>query len=1074
MKKLLLSSLCFLICSIQIFAQSRTVTGKVTDKDDGSAIPGVSVKVLGTSIGVTTGADGKYSVTVPSSAKSLTFSFIGYTPITMPIVGLVVNAQMVVSTKQLSEVVVTALGISRQQKSLGYSVAQVKPADLVQQSEPDMLKSLDGTIAGVNISNTQGTPGAATLITIRGNSSFYGDSQPLIIVDGLPYSNDQVITTSQTANAGAYGSGINDLDQNDIASFTVLKGASAAALYGSRASNGVIIITTKSGSPSRNKKGMEVKFNSSVSIEKISNLPTLQNDYGTGSENQYAAANGSWGPAFTATPSAANGLTSVNGVTSIPVFPAYKAAYPNLFPSNGLMPYQAFPDNVASLFKTGVVYENSIQINGGDEKGAMALTASQTNHSGYVPNSGIQKSSVGIGGTSTLDNGLKITGNLSYSRSVQTGGIFGDPSNGSVTDASSFARSLFLARNWDIAGLPYEDPSGNTLSYNGVQYDNPRFSTANNSLTAITERVVANVRANYDLTKWANLSFALGSNVESVGNKEIINIGSTAASFTGQLTEENYRKQEIESTTLLTLNPKINDDFSLKAIAGFNYNQSTITDQADQGSIFIAPGIYTLKNTLTQAFLYDNYYRHRLMGLLGDVTLGYKDWAFIDVTGRQDASSTLPVNSRSYFYPSVSGSFVFSEALKLQNDVFDFGKLTASFAKVGHDAAPYVTGNTYAISPAFLSQPNGHISTTFNDPNLTPEFSKEYEIGTNLSFFHKRIGLDVALYNKNSYNLLAPLSTAPSTGYSGLYTNYGNINNKGIEVTLNLKPISVGGFTWDVAMTYTKHKGYVTALIDGVSRLPLNGVFANTLGTYAEPGLPFGYIRGTVDLRDASGNLLINPANGGMITNTQSPQMIGNPEPKYTTGMSNTFTYKGFVLTVHVDATIGGSLYSETILSELGRGVVQTTDNRSAEFIIPGVYANPNTGAPILDANGHEIANQTRISANDLYFSPASGTGETFAINTSTEWNIYDATVYRLREISLGYQVPKKLLKKLPIGSAVVSLTGRNLWFYAPGIPKYTNFDPEVGSYGGTNSRGIEEQAAPSAKRYGINLSVTF
>jgi TonB-linked SusC/RagA family outer membrane protein len=1069
MRKLLAFLLILLFCE-QAFAQNRTVKGRITDAQ-GKAVEFATIAVKGqTSSGVSADINGNFSVQVAANS-TLVFSAAGFQQQEVNIADRTTVDVVMNAAGTLTEVVVTALGIKKADRALGYSVSKVDPTTLIQKSEPDILKSLQGKVAGVDIRTSQGTPGAATRIQIRGNSSFFGDNQPLIVVDGIPYSNDQVTTSNQVIGGAAYSTGFADLDPNDIATINILKGSSAAALYGSRASNGVVVITTKSGNAGRSKKGTEVTVSSSYSIEKIANLPEFQNKYGAGVQFAYSNANGSWGPAF-------------GSIDSIPAWPSYRAAYPELFPSPN-MAYRPVPNNVKDLFRTGQVIENSIGFNGGDEKNSVSLTASQLTHKGYVENSSYSRSSIGMGGSTKLSIGLNLRGNFSYSRSHQEGGFFGE---NQVDFGSQFARSLFLARNWDFTNLPFETKTGGNLIPN-AGYDNPRWSAKYNRALTDEERFVAGVHADINLAKWINLSYNLGNNVDLLNRREIVEIGSTTSSAegVGRIVLDNYRKQEIESNLLFTLNREVRKDLNIKLVLGNNINQRTTTRQAYTGKKFITPGVYTLSNTSQQNFgvdFYQNgnfingdvYERRRLIGVFGDATVSYKNYAFLEVTGRNDWSSTLPVDHRSYFYPSVAGSFVFTDAFGMNSSILDFGKVRAGWAKVGRDAAPYSLEDTYTLGSNYLGQSTASLSTITFDPNLKPEFTQELEVGTQLSFLKRRIDLDLALYRRISTNLIAPISVPSASGYSQFYTNYGKISNKGIEIDLSGVPVRTKDFNWTIRAAFTKNVSTVEELTEGVDRLLLYPVLAGAtnIAPYLEPGKPFGYLRGDKVYRDsATGAVLINPATGGMIVNLTDQQMIGDPNPDFKLGVTNTLTYKGFFVSALWDMTKGGDLFSTTVQSLLGRGVTNDTKDRETSWVIPGIYGDPQTGQPIL-VGGKPVPNQTRITTNDLFFSPNTGNGATFAINTASEWSVYDATVYRLRELSIGYDFPKTMFGKLPIGSATITLTGRNLWYLAPNFPKFTHFDPEVNSFGATTTQGIELAAAPTSKRYGVNLKVTF
>lgn len=1041
-----------LLMTVAAWSQAVKITGQVKNVQ-GEPVPFATVTVKGTSEAVSADQTGSFTISAPrgstlviTAASFQTQEAVIGNQTSIPIT--------LVGESSLQEVVVTALGIKRTEKALGYSVSKVDPDVLVQKSEPDMLKGLQGKVAGVDIRTSQGTPGAATRIQIRGNNSFYGNSQPLIIVDGVTYTNEQITTSNQTTGGTAYSSGISNLDPNDIASMNVLKGSSAAALYGSRASNGVIIITTKSGSALRGRKGLEVNVKSSVSFENIANLPEYQNEYGAGVNQDYANANGSWGPAF-------------RDLDSIPVWQNYKNAYPELFPGDNIA-YRAQPDNVKDLFRTGMVYENSVGFSGGNEQSSVAATLSHLSHTGYVENTNYKRSNIGLGAQTKLDMGLTVRGNFSYARANQQGGYFGE--NQVDGAASQFARSLFLARNWDM-NLPFEDKNGFSITPNGGnQYDNPHWSAKYNVARTADERFVGGIHLDYNLLNWVRLDYNLGTNVSRLNRREITEVGSRAAQGLGRLILDNYRQQVVESNFLVTLTPTVSEAVTLRAVVGHSIHQKTTENDTEQGINFIVRGIHTLKNTAFQSFPSDYYEKRRILGVFADVTLGWKDVAFLTVTGRNDWSSTLPRDNRSYFYPSISGSFVFSDAFNIQSSVFDFGKVRASWAKVGRDADPYSLQNIFQVNPNFLGIPTATRDQTFNNPDLKPEFTEEVEVGTQLSFLQRMIELDVTVYSRKSTNQIAAIAVPSSSGYNFRVLNFGEISNKGVEIDLAVRPIRSKSFTWTVHGIFTKNRNIVESLTAGVDRIPLFNV-TDEISPYLEPGKPYGYLRGLTNLRAPDGQLLISPETGGMIISDEESE-IGDPNPDFKLGVTNTLTFKGFFLSALWDMTKGGDIYSVTVQSLLGRGVTRDTRDREAGFIIPGVYGDE-TGEPIL-VGGKTVPNQTRLTTNDLWFSPNTTVGNTFAINTAAEWSVYDATVYRLREVTLGYEFPKTLFRKLPVGRVTLSFTGRNLWYVAPNMPRYTRFDPEVNSFGATSTQGIELSAAPTTRRYGINLAVTF
>ena len=749
---------------------------------------------------------------------------------------------------------------------------------------------------------------------------------------------------------------------------------------------------------------------------------------------------------------------------TIPAWPDYYSAYPELFP-DGTVPYVAKPNNVKDLFQTGLVRENSVNINGGTEKGAFNATLSNLDQTGYVPNSSYIRNSISMGGSTKLSNDLIIRGSMSLVNSTQKGTLFGENQN-SAGASSAFARSLFLARNWDLAAYPYEDANGNPVSTYNSQYDNPFWMYKHNTSTTDEKRIIASFGAEYAFTPWLKANYTLGTNNYSLGRQEIVDIGSRDFNGKGKITEDDYANQMTESTLLLTFEKNFSEVYSLKAIIGNDFNEKTVTRKAFEGDNIIAQGVYNLTNTQTILPLADAFYRNRIMGVFADVTLGYKSWAYLTLSGRNDWSSTLPVKSRSYFYPAVSGSIVFSDALKMQGSALSFGKIRVNWAKVGRDADPYSLYDTYAVRDPVLGQPAASINYTKNNANLQPEFTQELELGTQLNFFKNRIGIDFAWYNKISTNQIMPITLPNSSGYWSAYTNAGELKNTGVEMDLMLKPVATKDWDWELHGIFTKNRSTVVSLTEGVDRIPLNAMF-NDIAPYLEPGQPYGYIRGTVNARDAQGNLLVDPSTGLLIPATDM-QRIGDPNPDFKLGLSSMLKYKSFSLSILFDYTKGGQFYSETINSLLGRGVTKDTEDREHAWVIPGYYGDPNTGQPILDAQGHEIPNTVAVPTQDLYF------GNSFAINGTREWGIFDATVYHLREISIGYYVPAKYLAKTPFGAASLTLSGRNLWFFAPGVPKYCNFDPEVNSYGSTTVQGFDYSAAPSTRRYGFTVNLTF
>jgi len=1031
------------------FAQQKTVSGTVSD-ENGLPLIGATVIISGTSSGTTTDFDGKYLLNA-STGDVLNFSYVGYESQNITVGASNTIDVALKPDNTLDEVVVTAFGITRNPKELGYAVSKVKTEDILENSEPDLIRSLAGKVPGVDVNFSNGVAGASNRIQIRGATSLSG-GQPLIIVDGIAYDNTQVTTSSQTTGGGGYESGISSLDPNNIESFTVLKSTAAAALYGSRATNGVIVITTKSGSiksGDNSKRKLDVNVSSGTYFENIANLPEYQNKYGNGVNFGYVNANGSWGPAF-------------DSLETIPTWPNLLNAFPDQF--GPTVPYVAQPSNVEDLFKTGVTQDHSVSASYNDENGSFSVTLSDLAQEGYIPFNTYDRTSFAAGGTFKLSNGFTVGGNLSYSATDQVGAFLGN--NQFAGSASSFARALWLGRTWDLS-LPYTNPvtGGSVTPNNG--WDHPLWSWENDQIVTETSRIVTGFNMSYDVNDNISTSFRVGYNRYNLNRRQIRHAASRASlADGGTLTLDSAINEDIESTFLVNFNYDLSEDFGLKVITGFNSLQNTFKRDASRGTTFIAPEIYTLINTITQASLLDSYQRSRNIGVFADATLSYKDFVFLNATGRNDWSSTLPVDNNSYFYPSVSASLIFTEALNIESEILTLGKLRGGFASVGSDADPEFLNTTFALGTPFNNIPVIGNQTSLGDQQITPEFTDEIEFGADLEFFNRRIVVDFSWYKKTTTDLIFPVSVASSSGFTAFNTNIGAFENTGFEIGLTLVPVKTEKFKWTSFTTFSSNENEVTELVSGLDRVQL----APNQIAYAEVGQPFGVFYGTRFARDDQGNYLINQAGGGIIQDLQNG-IVGDPNPDFKIGFINTFSYKNFTFRSQVDWREGGDIRSISITSLLGRGVTRDTEDRERTFIIPGFYGD-GAGNPILDSNGNKIPNSTQIDTNELYFSPAGG--NTFGINSVDEANVFDGTVYRLREMSLSYDMPSKWLDKTPFGRISLSIIGNNLWYFAPNVPTYTNFDPEVTSFGNGAIQGIENTAAPTGKRYGFKINLTF
>lgn len=1051
------------ILSYTAIIQETTITGLVTDAD-GAPLLGATVQIEGTSIGVTTDFDGNYTINVPELGSNLIFSYIGFVQKIISIEGqTIINVQLEEDTNALDEVVVTALGIERNKKTLSYAVSEIKGEQLANKAEADVLRALSGKVAGVNISGSGGASGSSTNIVIRGNNSATGNNQPLFVVDGIPFDNSTTSTADLAGASSSYSNRALDLDPNDIASMTVLKGGAAAALYGSRASNGVIIITTRSGSAS--KKGLEIEISNTVGAETISRLPDYQNKYGQGNyqNGRYTfspVATESWGPAFDDPNLVGNGgLFSDDGVIK----------YINHV--GDAVPYNAFPNNVKDFFRTGFQRETSIRAQGGDGRNAFAVTASNVDNEGFIPFTGLKRTSIKVSGLTNLENGLKIGASATYVNTHQDGILSG----GHNTLSSINRQTLFVPRSYDLTNFPFIDEvTGEQLRY--TFWDNPRWLAQEGPYDSNVNRVYGYLSADYKAADWLNFSYKIGLNTYNDNRTQVIPRGSF--NTPGSIINNNITFTEISSDFIITGSKQLTEDLNLRFVVGHNYNERKTDLLNITGIGIIKRGISRITNTQSLVADQSTFTNRRIVGVFSDMVLSYKDYLFLNLTGRNDWSSTLPKGKRSFFYPSISTTFNFTDAFNVKSDFLSFGKLRLAYTKIGNDADPYLlqTVNTINGSGSGLRFPFKGVSGTevgdnLGNKNLKPEFTTEYEAGLELNLLKGKIGIDVTYYNKSTEDQIFSVNVPAATGYFTKTLNAGEISNKGWEVGLDLNPFqSAEGFSWNIYTTFAKNTSKVERLIDGLDQInPGNRVDA--YGNILRVGQPYGVIEGEVQNRDAGGNLLIN-ALTGLPTKAPGQEIVGDPNPDFLMGINNTMTFKGFRLGFLFDWKQGGDILSLSNGYLRGFGLTkETAVDRDRTYILPGILADPNDPTqPLLDGNGNTVANNIQISPQNYWSGATNGTQRN-QYRFSAESLIFDATVFRLRELSLGYTFTKQTIKKLPFGSMSVTLLGRNLWFKAPNYP---HLDPEVSTYGAGNAQGVEQYAPPAVKNLALNIKLSF
>lgn len=1045
-----------------LFAQEATITGKVVSVEDNEPIPGVNVTIRNSSSGTITDLDGNYRLTIPEEAEQvLVFSFIGMLAKEIPIENKsVIDVSLAPETTQLDELVVTAIGIEREKKALGYSVTNIESSAITNKAESDPIKALTGKVPGVNIQGGGGAVGSNTNITIRGNSSLTQNTQPLFVVDGVPFDNSTFETDGTAGNL--YTNRAFDLDPNTIASMTVLKGAAAAALYGSRAANGVIVITTKAGSGGSG-KGLEVSFNTSYSIEEVAKLPDFQDMYGSGQHQSLVVAfNGSIGPGFYEYDSVQHvyDASHLKGTAIDDIYGGTKMAY------------RAYPDNAKNFLQTGGLLETSINISAGNEKASLATGISYADNTGIIPNSSIERINVNMGGRATLENGIFINGSINY---VQTGQQTPQVASSQESSPSVVERLLFTPIMYDLTNLPFEDPVTHANVYNRSDVDNPYWVAKYAPYTSDVDRVFGKAQIGYDFTDWLTVTYQLGFNAYNDRRKSVIQKGSYNVPL-GRITTDNIYREELDGNLLLTMNRDLSTDLNLRMILGHNVNQRMTKREVNEGNGIIIFDNNNFTNTASQRVIRDEMFLQRFQGVFGDLSLSYRDTYFLNLVARNDWSSTLPAQNRSYFYPGVSGSVIFTDALNIPTGLLSFGKLRVGLTRVGNEAEPYKTGTPFITNSTFNGTDFPFIqnSTTFNSltlsdnagsPNLKPEFIKELEIGTELGFFNNRLNIDFTFYDKKTTNSIASIVLPASSGYSTKLTNIGTLRNRGIELGVDYTPVDLAnGLTWNIFASFTRNRSKVLDM-DGIEQIVVGGDASNNILVVHQVGQPLGQLYGTKMLRDDEGNLLIGnnqlgrPLAGGL-------GVIGDPNPDYILGVTNTVSYKGIVLNFLIDYKKGGDMWSRTAAELIGRGVVDIGD-REAGRVIPGVLANAEGTGPLL-VDGEKVRNTIVIANYDWWFT------NSFGVTSFRDVHVFDASVVRLREVSLGYQFPQTLLEKTPFGSASISFSGRNLWYNAPNFPEVLNFDPETAAANGSNAQGLDFIGVPTTKRYGVNLKFTF
>jgi TonB-linked SusC/RagA family outer membrane protein len=1059
MRKITLFLLSLLFLGAQALQAQRQVTGKVTSADDGKGIPGVTVLVKGTQTGTTTDIDGKYRLNVSDKATTLVFSFIGMKTKEVAIAGkTTLDVVMESDQVNIEGVVVTALGIKREEKTLGYSVTQVSGDDVVKSRSRSPMNALQGKIAGVNISSASSNPGASTRVISRGFNSLTGSNQVLYVVDGVPINNSAVGSTD--LNGGTdFGNRANDINPDDIESITFLKGSSATVLYGSRAANGVIVITTKKGKdPQRvvKNKGMEIVFSSSFIAETPLRFPTFQNGFGEGFFGKPdPIENTSWGPKFD------------------DVVRPWGHVVNN---KQLIKPYSALPSNAKDFFETGTTYDNSISLANNFERGSYFFSYSNVNSDGIFPDAfdTYKRNTISLRGSTKLDNKLMASGAISYvkkqSKFVPTGqdqsvydNIMQTPRDISIVDQKDYKSNYYNLDNYynGYAANPYY-----VLNEHGNDFNEDRF--------------YGNLDFSYPITSWINATWRIGTDIANSQLKEwraITNYTRNDYSDDpGKVKNSTFFSREINSDFILNINRNINPDIEFSSVLGWNVNQRNSENNSISVTGLNIPFFYQISNSSATPAVENEVIRRRIWGLYGNVEFRYKRYLTLTLNARNDWSSTLPTENRSFFYPGVNAAFVFTEAFPSlkDNKFFSFGKVRMGLSQTGNDANPYLIYPIFAqtsIADGYrgLDFPLGGINAfsvgnRIGNPELKPEITSEFEVGTDLRFFNGRIGLDFTYYSKKTTDLIFDVPIAFSSGYSVQTRNLGVITNKGVEVLLKVVPIKKKDFTWEITFNFAKNSNKLVELNDQLEKVDLGGT--SKLGFVGIPGQPLGVFQGPVAKLDPQGRIIVD--NSGLPIVADEYGYLGNSEYDWTGGVINTLRYKNWDLSFSIDVRQGGLMYSRTkeMMDFAGLSPFTTYNDRNP-FIVP------NSVQQSVDGNGNVIyiENETPVSHTTQnfyqYFDQSHGGGK-FA-----SAYLIDKSFVKLREVVLTYTFPTKWLAKTPFGSASFSVIGRNLLLFTPSDNHF--IDPEVTTFGNDLTADYGEySAAPTTRSFGASLKVTF
>lgn len=997
------------------------VNGNVSTVD-GIPLPGVNVLIKGTDKGTLTDFDGNFNIAA-NRGETLVFSYVGFQSSEVVITTNKVNVILEEDVSNLEEVVVVAQGISKSRKALGYAISKVETGETENRPEVDIARTLQGKISGVSIAPNDGSSGASAGIVIRGSLSLTEGNGALIVVDNVPFSGNFL-----------------DIDPNSIKNITVLKGLNAAVLYGSQGRNGVILVETNTGAATVGKKSFTAKISQTTYTNTVASLPRFQNTYGVGNN--------------LVTDAGSIGNVGSNGArfTDLDFIPHPLAGNPS-FPefADAEVPFAPAKDNVSDFFKTGIGHITSLNIEATGEKTSLNFSMGYSAEDGILGNNDFKRFNASVGGTSQLTEKLKLSSSLSYSSRNRNSYSAIDSDD---QDGEDILENLYIIpRSLDIQNLPFQNPVTGANVYYRADRENPIWTIANTGRERNVRRINGTLNLSYKFNKHHTLKYRGGLQVESSDVLDFRNRGGIGATATlGALELTSNNEFDVDNTVIFESNYQLTEKIGFESQLGVNSRYETFKSQDSEYSGQIVFGVLRPNNFRVPGEGDYDVNRENLLGVFGQFEFDYDNFLYLNLSGRLDKGSTVERENQDLFYPGVSVSFIPTSAFDFGDSFINYLKIRGAYATSSGFPGLYNTRPSLSSDPREFSDLNNNLIVTNSlfgelaNPDLKPELHKEFELGIEGNFFKNIVTLQASVYSRISENQIFETNIAPSTGFEETVINAGRVDTEGLEIDLEVQLFKASEFKWNLRNTFTTFKTVVVDLPGDITRRD-NIIEGEELGVFI----------GSYVIRDAAGNALIDPTTGRLITSDDvglQDEIIGNSVPDFRATSINTFSYKNFTLSTQLEYTHGGDRTSAVFENLLERGVTTDTENREGSFIIPGVYGDLSTGQPLLDANGNTIRNTTQVTGNNAIFTNFYEADENLT---------FDDSVFRIREIALSYNLNRKTFQKLPFESIDFTLSGRNIFFSAPGFPDGLNFDPET--------TGL---STPTTKRYSFAISVNF